>query len=110
MRPPTNIRGLSGLCSFRNDAPNLERLEDPGSLEVGGGHPRGIRGFWSRFGMWNSWSIDVGEDNLINKKGKQRREEKRREEKRREEKRREEKRKEKERKEKERKDKNKVRK
>jgi hypothetical protein len=63
----TYSRGLLGLCSFREDAPNLQKTGGPREfrglvgLETGG---RDILvetgGSGRRYGMWNSRMVDVG--------------------------------------------------
>jgi hypothetical protein len=41
----------------------LKRLEAPGSLEVRWGrewgHPGGDRGMGRKYGIWNSWRVDL---------------------------------------------------
>jgi hypothetical protein len=44
MRSPTHIQQRTSGSGFSQRRSTLKRLEAPGSLEVGVGHPRGDRG------------------------------------------------------------------
>ena len=50
MNEHTYSRGLQGLCSFRDDAPNPQETGGPREFrgQVGWGHPRGDGVRWGR--------------------------------------------------------------
>ena len=63
-------RGLPGLCSFKDDAPNPQKTRGPrefrGQVGLHWGHPCRDRGVGRKYGMWNSQRVDRRVDKIWN--------------------------------------------
>jgi hypothetical protein len=64
----TYSRGLPGLCSFRDDAPNPQEIGGPREFKFSWsrrwGHPHGDRGLGRRYALWNSRKVDGRRDKI----------------------------------------------